>query len=82
MGLWILLTLASLAGVFVTIAVPLRFLRGAPRWVRRSVAGTAGGVGVLLGVWIPGEILLRRSGMQPYGRTFPGQFVNAPKHVP
>jgi len=82
MGLWILLVLASLAGVSVMILLPLRCLRNAPPWIRRSVAGAAGGLGVLLGVWIPGEILMRRAGMQPYGRTFPGQFENAPKPAP
>jgi hypothetical protein len=82
MGFWILLTLASVAGVLATIVVPLRLLRDARPWIRRSVAGTSGAIGVLLGIWIPGEILMRRAGLRPYERTFPGELANDPKNVP
>jgi len=81
MGLLFLLGLASLVGVLGMILLPLYLLRRAPRRVRLSIVGPLAGLSVLLGVWIPSEILMRRAGYTPYARAFPGQFENAPKKL-
>jgi hypothetical protein len=82
MGLLILLALASLAGVVAMIGLPLFLLRRKPRWVRRSVVAPVAVLSVILGVWIPSEVLMRRAGYQPYARSFPGQFEDNPKLFP
>jgi len=49
--------------------------------VRRAAALCASALGVLLGIGIPGECMLRGNWERPYERTFPGQFENDPTGV-
>ncbi len=81
MSPWILMALLGVGCPFLLTWLSFRLTRRSSRRVRRVAALCASALGVLLGIGLPGEWMLRGNYERPYERTFPGQFENDPAGV-